>query len=166
MDYIGYYQSPLGEMLLACDDQGMTGLWFDGAKHYGRGLAQEIRHQPDHPYLQAAKAWLEAYFAGQCPSVKLPLSCRGTPFQQRVWHALQAIPYGQTVTYGQLAHDLSLLYGLKMSARAVGGAVGRNPLSIMVPCHRVLGADGRLTGYAGGLERKLALLTLEKSRLG
>lgn len=161
MDYISYYQSPLGELLLACDEQGLVGVWFEGAKYYANHLSDEVMEE-NHPTLREARAWLDAYFAGQCLEQLPALSYRGTDFQKQVWAVLQAVPYGQTVTYGQLAAAVSERFGRsRVSARAVGGAVGRNPLSLFVPCHRVLGAGGQLTGYAGGLSRKEQLLALE-----
>lgn len=167
MDYISYYQSPLGKMLLACDEIGLIGIWFEGAKYYAYHLSEEVMEEPNHPTLRKARAWLDAYFSGQL-SEQLPVfAYRGTVFQKQVWTVLKTVPYGQTITYGQLAEAVSERFGrFRLSARAVGGAVGRNPLSIMVPCHRVLGKNGCLTGYAGGLDRKLSLLTLEKSDWG
>ena len=144
MAYIHPYASPLGGITLASDGEALTGLWFDGQKHFARGL-EEKREAKD------------PYFAGEMPDFTPPLALRGTPFQERVWAALLEIPRGQTVTYGELAARLS------SSARAVGGAVGKNPVSLIVPCHRVLGAGGRLTGYAAGLDKKRALLALEGS---
>lgn len=162
MDYTCYYHSPLGRLLLACDETGLVGAWFEEAKHFGRGLSEETLDKPEHYHLREARAWLDAYFAGQCPEQLPALSCRGTVFQKQVWAVLQTVPYGQTVTYGQLAEAVSERFDWsRVSARAVGGAVGRNPLSLFIPCHRVLGASGQLTGYAGGLSRKEQLLALE-----
>ena len=157
------YESPLGKILLAADDVGLIGAWFYGQCYFARGLEgteknAETGEPADSPVLLAARLWLDAYFAGECPGVAgLPLAPRGTAFQRRVWGALLAIPYGETRTYGELAAELG------SSPRAVGAAVGRNPISVIVPCHRVLGADGSLTGYAGGLARKQALLELEQT---
>lgn len=153
--------SPLGPLLLACDEAGLTGLWFQGQRHFALGLPPSAR-PGGHPHLQAAQAWLQAYFAA-CPlPPPPPLNPQGTPFQQRVWQALLRIPHGQTVTYGQLAGLLNASApGPKTSPRAVGHAVGRNPIALVVPCHRVVGAGGRLTGYAAGLDRKRRLLELE-----
>ena len=155
------YESPFGRMLLAADDDGLTGAWFYGQRYFARGL--EIVEKDtgtgeiaDSPVLLAARCWLDAYFAGERPGVAdVPLAPRGTAFQRRVWDALLAIPYGETRTYGELAAELG------SSPRAIGTAVGKNPISVIVPCHRILGAGGSLTGYAGGLERKRALLGLE-----
>ena len=158
------YDSPLGKMLLAADDVGLTGAWFYGQRFFARGLGDAeknagVEGPADSPVLLAARAWLDAYFAGERPDMAdIVLAPRGTAFQRRVWGALLAIPYGETSTYGQLAA------GLGSSPRAVGAAVGRNPISVIVPCHRVLGAGGSLTGYAGGLNRKRALLELEGAR--
>ena len=162
MHYITYYESPLGKILLAADALGLTGLWFVGQKYYAQNLAPECLEQ-EVPVLVQAKHWLEIYFAGQVPNFSLPLHLQGTPFQLEVWKLLQTIPYGTTITYGDLAQQLAVNRGVDhMSAQAVGGAVGRNPIAIIVPCHRVVGANGSLTGYAGGVERKHKLLELEQ----
>lgn len=150
------YESPLGTMLLAAGERGLAGVWFEGQKHGPdtRGW----REAPDHPVLREAVAQLRAYYAGERTGFDLPLDFdTGTPFQQDVWRALCAIPSGGTSSYAELARRL----GRPKAARAIGAAVGRNPVSIVVPCHRVLGTGGALTGYAGGLERKSALLRLE-----
>ncbi len=159
--YTAWYVSPLGDMLLACDRTGLTGVWFAGQRYFGRGLPENAEEKAT-PVLEETKEWLSEYFAGGRPSFTPPLNLSGTPFQTEVWGLLREIPYGETVTYGELARRLGLRRGIPhMSARAVGGAVGRNPVSVIVPCHRVIGADGSLTGYAGGEERKRALLVLE-----
>ncbi len=147
--------SPLGEILLAADGDALIGVWFVGGKY--APVIEKIGNR-ETPALAMGKRWLEIYFSGREPDFLPPLHLSGTPFQEKVWALLLEIPYGQTVTYGALAARL----GKKMSAQAVGGAVGRNPVSIIVPCHRVVGADGSLTGYAGGLERKRFLLELER----
>jgi len=151
------YESPLGTMLLAATDRGLAGVWFVGQRHGPD--ASGWREDPDHPVLREAIAQLAAYYAGERTTFDLPLDLQasGTPFQQSVWAALQAIPRGGTCSYAELARRL----GRPQAARAIGAAVGRNPVSIVVPCHRVLGTGGALTGYAGGLERKTALLQLE-----
>ena len=149
------YTSPLGDLRLLADEEALRGIWFVGQKYEAAGIAGEMI-QETNPILEATQAWLTAYFAGQEPSFSLPLAPVETDFQQLVWQALLAIPYGQTITYGQLAHQL----GVK-SSQAVGGAVSRNPFSILIPCHRVLGAKGQLTGYAGGLDKKIWLLRHE-----
>lgn len=147
--------SPLGKILLTADGDALTGVWFVDGKR--TPTVKEIGNR-ENSALAQGKQWLEIYFSGQEPDFLPSLHPYGTPFQKKVWALLLKIPYGQTVTYGELAKRL----GKKMSAQAIGGAVGRNPISIMVPCHRVVGADGSLTGYAGGLERKRFLLELER----
>lgn len=161
MQTVCRYPSPLGEILLAADGEGLTGLWFEGQKYFAHTLEEDHR-EGSAPMLDAAQRWLDAYFSGRDPGPVPPLRLSGTPFQREVWNLLTAIPYGQTTTYGSLARSLAQARGLAhFSAQAVGNAVGRNPVSILVPCHRVLGADGSLTGYAAGVEKKRALLALE-----
>ncbi len=155
MEYTDRYPSPLGEILLASDGAALTGLWFEGQKYAARTLDNEQMACP-LPVFALTKAWLDAYFSGKQPDFTVPVNPKGSAFQKRVWEQLLTIPYGQVITYGALAADLGC-----PSARAVGGAVGKNPISLLIPCHRVVGAGGRLTGYAGGLDRKVALLTLE-----
>ncbi len=160
--YISYYSSPLGKIVLAADEIGLTGLWFKGQKHFALYL-DKIHEEKELPIFTKAKEWLDIYFSGDDPDFKLPLHFIGTPFQNEVWEILYSIPYGKTMTYGEIAKILADRRGIKqMSAQAVGGAVGRNEISIIVPCHRVLGANGSLTGYAGGIDKKIALLRLEK----
>ena len=158
-----HYDSPLGGMLLSADDKGLTGLWFDGQKYFAYGLTEsETCEEQENSTLTEAKRWLDIYFSGKEPGFDLPISLSGTDFQKKVWGILCAIPYGKTMTYGQIAAQLAAEQGAAhMSAQAVGGAVGHNPLSIIVPCHRVVGTNGSLTGYAGGIDRKIKLLTLE-----
>lgn len=161
MRYRETFRSPLGTVTLASDGDSLTGLWFEGQRYYPGGLEQESEEK-DLPVFREVRDWLEGYFSGKDPGPLPPLRAEGTGFQKEVWTVLRAIPYGQTRTYGDIARELARRRGLvQMSARAVGGAVGRNPISILVPCHRVVGASGSLTGYAGGLERKTALLKLE-----
>ncbi len=161
MQYIGGYSSPLGGILMAAEDGGLTGLWFEGQKYFARTLDPDHAERP-HPVLEETRRWLDLYFSGREPDFTPPLRPTGTRFQTEVWALLRAIPYGEVITYGQLARRLAERRGLSgMSARAVGGAVGRNPVSILVPCHRVVGSGGGLTGYAGGVERKRRLLRLE-----
>lgn len=161
MTYTQHYDSPLGGILLAADDVGLTGLWFDGQKYFARGLSNE-RIVQETSVLAEAKRWLDIYFTGKAPDFTPPLHPIGSAFRRSVWEILLQIPYGQTATYGEIARQLAKKQGLeRMSAQAVGGAVGHNPISIILPCHRVVGSNGSLTGYAGGVERKVALLTLE-----
>ena len=158
-----YVPTPAGEALLSASGAALTGLWFVGQKHFARTLPRPLPPPGDSPVLEAAKRWLTAYFEGKRPSpFDLELAPEGTPYQLAVWRVLLDIPYGSAVTYGEVARDAACLLGRRTwSARAAGVAVGLNPVSIVIPCHRVLGADGALTGYAGGLERKAALLKLE-----
>ncbi len=161
MQYISYYNSPLGKIVLAADEVGLTGLWFEGQKYFALYLDKD-HEEKELPVLADAKRWLDIYFSGHEPDFKLPLHFIGTPFQNEIWEILYSIPYGKTMTYGEIAKILADRRGIKqMSAQAVGGAVGRNEISIIVPCHRVVGANGNLTGYAGGLDKKIALLKLE-----
>ncbi len=163
MHYISHYCSPLGEILLASDEKNLTGLWFRGQRYFGAYLDGEPEER-NVPVLLQARKWLDIYFSGREPSFTPPLLFMGTDFQQAVWELLRAIPYGKTMTYGEIADRLARERGSsRMSAQAVGGAVGKNPISLIVPCHRVIGADGRLVGYAGGLDKKIALLELEKA---
>lgn len=148
-------ETPLGELLLARTAEGLAGAWFEGQKHHPGALA--VPRQPEDELLRRAAAQLRAYFSGEAVAFDVPLDLHGTPFQRGVWQALLAIPGGETRSYGEIARAL----GSASAVRAVGGAVGRNPVSVIVPCHRVVGGDGSLTGYAGGVERKRALLELE-----
>lgn len=161
MEYTSIYQTPLGNVLLAADEAGLTGLWFEGAKFYAAGLS--LGHvEKELPVFETAKEWLAVYFTGRNPDFFPPVHLIGSPFRTRVWEILLQIPYGQTMTYGELAARIAEERGIpRMSAQAVGGAVAHNPISVMVPCHRMVGSNGSLTGYAGGISRKSALLTLE-----
>ncbi len=162
MQYTTEYASPLGSMLLSADDTGITGVWFTGQTYYARGLAPNTISQ-ETPVLQEAKLWLDIYFSGQEPDFVLPLHPVGTVFQQTIWQLLSGIPYGETISYGKLATMYAQQQGLhSMSAQAVGNAVGKNPISILIPCHRVVGNRGQLTGYAGGIDKKAKLLQLER----
>lgn len=157
MHYRCYYRSPIGALTIASDGEYITGLWIEGQKFFLENHSNPI-DLPDLPIFQETIRWLDAYFSGQKPQCSaLPLKPAGTKFQQQVWQILTRIPYGQTVTYGQIAKML----GIPRAAQAVGGAVGHNPVSIIIPCHRVVGADGRLTGYAAGLDKKGLLLRHE-----
>ena len=154
--------TPLGEMIALEEQNALCGLWFSGEKH-APAVAGEWWHEPDLPLFAALREQLNAYFNVTLRDFDLPLAPRGTPFRMAVWELLGGIPYGSTTTYGDLGRQLAAQReGRLPAAQAVGGAVGHNPLTIIVPCHRVIGADGTLTGYAGGLERKAALLALEK----
>lgn len=159
MNCIHAYESPIGRILLIADQNALTGLYFEGEK-YAPSFPAAQAHAVRPPVIDDAVHWLNVYFSGRDPGFCVPLSLKGTPFQRSVWRILLSIPYGKTITYGQIAAQLRGPSG-RMSAQAVGGAVGRNPVSILVPCHRVIGADGSLTGYAGGVERKARLLALE-----
>ncbi|MBQ6465732.1 MAG: methylated-DNA--[Oscillospiraceae bacterium] len=161
LDRTALLSSPLGELLLASDGEALTGLWFAGQRCIPAWLA-DARRDAALPVFEQAAAWLADYFSGRLPSAPPALAPRGTAFQREVWVLLADIPYGGTRTYGELAQCLARRRGLeRFSAQAVGGAVGRNPISILIPCHRVVGAGGALTGYAAGLARKRALLALE-----
>lgn len=163
MTYTQHYDSPLGGILLAADEEGLTGLWFDGQKYFARTLPKEYA-ESETPVLCEAKRWLDIYFSGREPDFTPPLHPVGSAFQQAVWALLLEIPYGETTTYGTLARKLAEKQGLThMSAQAVGGAVGHNDISLIIPCHRVVGASGSLTGYAGGVDKKIKLLELERA---
>ncbi len=157
------YLSPLGKITLASDGQNLLGLWFEGQKHYGASLGQDLQEQDDLKVFTQAKKWLDRYLNGHKKDpLDLPLAPQGTDFQKQVWQILLQIPYGKVTTYGEIARKLAKQRGLKsMSAQAVGGAVGRNPLAIIIPCHRVVGTSGSLTGFASGLAVKTSLLDLE-----
>lgn len=161
MTFTQHYDSPLGGILLAADEVGMRGLWFDGQKYFARDLPAE-RIEQNTPALAEAKRWLDIYFTGNEPDFLPPLHPVGSDFRQEVWDILLQIPYGQTTTYGEIAQQLAEKHGLpRMSAQAVGGAVGHNEISVIIPCHRVVGTNGNLTGYAGGIDKKMKLLKLE-----
>ena len=157
------YKSPLGTILLAANEIGLTGLWFEGQKYCARTLPKE-HISKETPVLAEAKRWLDIYFAGKEPDFTPPLQPAGSAFRQAVWQILLQIPYGQTMTYGEIARRMAEIRKVPhMSAQAVGGAVGHNEVSIIIPCHRVVGTGGSLTGYAGGMEKKVALLELERT---
>jgi len=160
MQYFDYYPSPLGKMLLVACDTALTGLHFVDEKYYP-GVAADWQHAPGAAMIAQARRQLDEYFAGKLTEFDLPVEPAGTTFQQGVWRALQEIPYGTTISYGTLARRI----GQPSASRAVGAANGRNPISILIPCHRVIGANGDLTGYAGGMARKDALLRLEAKRV-
>ncbi len=160
MIFCTQYASPAGPLLLTAEGDALTGLWFD------REPGPEMIRQDAHPVLMQAAAWLDGYFQGEAPSLDFPLAPRGTDFQQRVWAILLTIPWGQVRSYGSIARELAQSLGKeKMSAQAVGSAVGRNPISILIPCHRVVGSQGHLTGYTGGMDNKILLLQQEGWRI-
>ena len=165
--FVFYMDTPLGPICAAAvKDAGnysLRGLWFSGQKYFPRDTETWIE-KPDCPVFLSLRIWLDDYFAGKKPRKQIPLLPGGTDFQKAVWKLLLEIPYGKTTTYGIISARL-ISDGVKASAQAVGGAVGHNPISLIIPCHRVLGADGSLTGYAGGIEKKRALLELEKAVL-
>lgn len=162
MDYIYHYRSPLGDMTLGSDGQTLTGVWFDCQKHYATTISKEAECR-SLPIFDNTVAWLDIYFGGEIPDFVPPLTMRGTEFRKTVWKILTEIPYGSTMTYKEIATRIASERGLPhMSAQAVGSAVGHNPISLIVPCHRVIGTNGSLTGYAGGIAIKEQLLRLER----
>lgn len=182
MEYISHYKSPLGKITMAAEKNALTGLWFDGQKYYADTLGAAWEEK-ELPVFEQTKKWLDIYFGGKNPDFMPPIAMKTTPFRKEVWEILLSIPYGKTMTYGEIAkqifsqrqiRDMQKNEGenqtknsgrnekVHMSAQAVGQAVGHNSISIIVPCHRVVGSDGSLTGYAAGIEKKVQLLTLEK----
>lgn len=163
MVYTYHCTSPIGGITLASDSETLTGLWFEGQKYYPQNLVAES-FKVKLPIFTETVKWLDIYFGGKKPSFTLPINLHTTPFRKAVYDILLTIPYGQTMTYGEIARILAEQQGVeRMSAQTVGSAVGHNPISIIIPCHRVVGADGSLTGYAGGLDKKTALLKLENN---
>lgn len=161
--YTHHHYSPLGAITLASDGENLTGLWFDGQKYFGAGLPEQPEQRKLAVFEQTVN-WLDIYFSGKAPDFTPALSLRGTPFRRAVWEIMLTIPFGQTMTYGEIAGRLAAQMGIaKMSAHPVGGAVAHNPISLIIPCHRVVGSNGSLTGYAGGLEKKVRLLQMEKA---
>ena len=161
MEYIDHYDSPLGGVTLAGDGTALTGLWFDGQKYFA-GTLSEAHTEKRLPVFDETERWLDCYFSGGIPDFTPLLNPAGTAFRRTVWEILLTVPYGRTVTYGQIAERTAGRTGAaRMSAQAAGGAVGHNPISLIIPCHRVVGSDGSLTGYAGGIDRKRRLLQLE-----
>lgn len=158
MLYYTYYSSPIGKLLLECDDRALTGVWIERQKYYAYGANSDMCINDAHPIFNMARRWMDEYFSGRQPCAPCPLVApRGTYFQQRVWCALRNIPYGTTITYSDIAKQIG------SGPRAVGGAIGHNPISIIIPCHRVIGTNNNLTGYAGGLNIKERLLKIEAS---
>lgn len=161
--YIDTYASPLGIITMGSNGKQLTGLWFEGQKHFGDTLCDQPQHHA-LPIFDETRTWLDVYFQGKCPTFTPPILLNDTPFRRTVWQLLLTIPYGETTTYKDIARQWARQHGVKsMSSQAVGGAVGRNPISIIIPCHRVIGTNGSLTGYAGGLDRKRWLLQLEQA---
>ena len=161
MDYTHHYHSPVGDLTMASDGEVLTGLWFDGQKHFADTLSAEYTEK-DLPVFDETDHWLDLYFSGKDPGFIPALNMRTTAFRKAVWEILLTIPYGETMTYGQIAERIAKQRGARrLSARAVGGAVGHNAILLIIPCHRVVGADGSLTGYAGGVEKKRRLLHME-----
>lgn len=165
MIHTAIYDSPLGEILLAAKDDALIGLWFAGQKYFLGSLKGPMERKADDPVLLAAQNWLDRYFAGERPAAsELKLSPEGSEYQKAVWEILGQIPYGEVTAYGEIAKKAAAKLGRqRMSPQAAGGAVGHNPISIIIPCHRVVGSNGSLTGYAGGIDKKIRLLTLEKA---
>ena len=163
MTYFTEYDSELiGMLILQSDGQALTGCWFEHDRLLGYAQAADLQRKDDLPVFDQTRNWLDRYFAGQAPSPEeLPLAAKGSSFQHRVWDILSEIPYGSTVTYGDIAKQIAHATGKKMSAQAVGGAVGHNPICVIVPCHRVMGPKGNLTGFGGGLDTKIKLLQHE-----
>lgn len=159
MLYSTDYISPMGKILILSDGEAICGLYFYGQKHFMANISDETVECNDLDVFRKVCRWLDEYFRGHNPEINFKLNPQGTKFRKKVWKILSEIPYGETVTYGDIASKISE----RMSAQAVGGAVGANPIAIIIPCHRVIGADGRLTGYAGGISRKKELLEIEKS---
>lgn len=164
MYYKTNFESPVGKLTIASDETSIIGVWMEGQKYFGNTLPENAVSCDEHPVLVTCRRWLERYFAGEKPDVsELSLAPIGSEFRQNVWKLLCEIPYGEVTTYGELGRKLAGKLGKKsMSAQAVGGAVGHNPISIVIPCHRVVGADGSLTGYAGGIDKKIRLLETEQ----
>lgn len=160
--YKTYYISPIGRILIMTDGSALLGLWLEGQKYYGAGYDLEQAQQEETEVSQRVVAWLDAYFEGENPPTdEILLAPQVTEFRSKVLAVLQKITYGQTATYSDILRELQAEYGKIGSARAVGGAIGHNPISILIPCHRIVGSDGELTGYAGGLDKKAFLLKLE-----
>lgn len=165
MEYTYHYDSPLGGITLASDGEALIGLWFDEQKYFADTLDGE-HEERELPVFAQAERWLDIYFSGKEPDFIPPLNMKTTEFRKVVWEIMLTIPYGQTMTYGQIADQVARQKGLSsMSAQAVGGAVGHNAISLIIPCHRVVGTNGSLTGYAGGIDKKMKLLTMEKADL-
>lgn len=162
MNYTHHYTSPLGGITLASNGKALTGLWFDGQKYFGASLSKEYEER-ELPVFGQTDRWLDIYFSGKEPDFTPPIEMETTPFRKAVWRIMLEIPFGRTMTYGEIADKIAGQKGLpSMSAQAVGGAVAHNAISLIIPCHRVVGTDGSLTGYAGGVQKKKWLLEMEK----
>lgn len=162
MNYTHHYTSPLGGITLASNGKALTGLWFDGQKYFGASLSKEYEERELTVFEQTDR-WLDIYFSGKEPDFTPPIEMETTPFRKAVWRIMLEIPFGRTMTYGEIADKIAGQKGLpSMSAQAVGGAVAHNAISLIIPCHRVVGTDGSLTGYAGGVQKKKWLLEMEK----
>ncbi len=164
MFYKTEYKSPLGKIILCCDEkENLAGLWFEGQKYFADSVCGKIIKNDNLDIFIKTKKWLDKYFNGKKPDIKeLPLKPVGSKFRRKVWKILCKIPYGNVITYGDIAKQIAIQKGIaKMSAQAVGGAVGHNPISIIIPCHRVVGSNGNLTGYAAGIKTKIKLLEIE-----
>lgn len=164
MYYSTTYDSPVGTLTLASTNNKLAGLWIEGQKYHGATLPEALVQRDEIPLFKTTKTWLDRYFDGKEPDIlELSLAPRGSEFRKEVWGILCQIPYGEIITYGDIAKKIAARRGKEqMSSQAVGGAVGHNPISIIIPCHRVVGANGSLTGYAGGIDAKIGLLKLEK----
>jgi len=164
MTYTARYKSEIDELLLVSDGESLTGLYIEGQKYYFSGINDDTEEKDDLPIFRRTRSWLDRYFSGETVTpYELKLKPQGSDFRRMVWKFLCEIPYGETTTYGEIAGKIAKMQGRKsMSAQAVGGAVGHNPISIIIPCHRVIGADGSLTGYAGGIDKKIKLLEIER----
>ncbi|MDR0768638.1 MAG: methylated-DNA--[protein]-cysteine S-methyltransferase [Dysgonamonadaceae bacterium] len=164
MEYINKIKSPVGILTVSSDGQNISGLWIEGQKYFAKTLGKDVLEQ-DLPLFKTVRQWLDIYFSGKEPDFMPPLMPKGSPFQKTIWNYLCKIPYGQTTSYGELAKQFELENeGKPMSARAIGAAVGHNSVSIIIPCHRIIGKNGDLTGYAGGIDIKIKLLQLEGFR--
>ena len=163
MYYKTEYNSPIGKLMIASDGEKIVGLWMEGQKYFANAIKNGVIIEEDLPVFKKTKEWLDRYFEGKKPSIdELPLTPIGSPFRQKIWNMLCEIPYGKVITYGDIAKRIAKLENIEsMSSQAVGGAVGHNPISIIIPCHRVVGSGGSLTGYAGGIDKKVRLLEHE-----
>lgn len=165
MNYTHHYESPLGGITMASDGEKLIGLWFDGQRYFADCLTKE-HEENELPIFDQTDRWLNLYFSGKAPDFTPPLNMITTEFRKAVWEIMLDIPYGKTITYSEIAKKIAKQKGIaQMSAQAVGGAVGHNSISIIIPCHRVVGANGCLTGYAGGIDKKFKLLELEGAQV-